>query len=97
MKLYSWRLFDYDCQCGYNVIAESLEEAREIILYELTKQKDPECVLCLVPNKMDEFDLFTEEGNKDFNWYHYKGLYVIRNWIRDTEPSIREEKKLFRG
>lgn len=97
MKQYVWKMDVWECYCRYSVVAESLEEAREIAVYDLTKDKKKLCATCLLPEISNRFNLFTKEGEKEHEWYYNKGTYVIRNWIRDTEPDIHEIKKLIRG
>ena len=98
MKLYVWKMDVWECHCRYSVVAESLEEAREIILYELTKNKSAGCSICLMPEEpYDDKSLTYDQRMAVMERHYNRGDYVIRNWIRDTEPSVNEEKKLIRG
>jgi hypothetical protein len=79
-------------------MAESLEEAREIVVYDLIKSRERGCNFCLIPEEPDYQNMnFGEKAERMDRHFNEDGTYVLRNWIRDTEPKIYEEKKLIRG
>lgn len=96
MKLYTWKLGNYDCECRYSAIAKTLEEAREIVLHDLTKAGERGCILCLFSGKSDYEHMSFDEKEEMMDRNFHTGGYVIRNWIRDTEPSIHKAGKMFR-
>lgn len=98
MKLYVWKIDGWDCYCRYSVVAESLEEAREIVVHGLVKNKEKRCILCFgLEESGDEQNMDFDEKRERMSQLWKRGNYVIRNWIRDVEPMIFEEKKLIIG
>ena len=96
MRLYVWKLEGHDCKCRYSVMAKSLEKAREIMLYDLTKREEKECILCVIPMRVDYKDMTFAEKKGRLEQVFHGGVYLVRNWIRDTEPGIHEAGRMFR-
>jgi len=91
MKLHIWILENQECSCHYGAITEGVDEAREIVIHELTKSKEKRCIGCFKISDKDYVDLSFEEKRRKAE-LQFNAPYYLRLWSRDSEPSVFEKK-----